>query len=371
MRISKRFRRPNRSPQRHSEGEPSMQTTIRIAVAGAGAIGKAHISRIVAEPRASLSAIIGPSPQTREFAQSMGVAHFEDIEACFAHDKPDGIVLATPNKLHVPGALLAVKRGVPVLVEKPVSDDLAAAKALVEASEATGVAVLVGHHRRHSPLIRRAKQIIASGRLGRMTVVHAFCWFHKPDSGYFEGAGAWRREAGGGVILINLVHAIDDLRNLCGEIVSVQAVSSSAMRGFAVEDSAAIILRFANGALGTLSLSDTVSSPWSWEMTSGENKFYAQTDEVCYFFGGTEGSLSVPRLELWRHETAQEWGHPLLAHRVITPQDDPLVPQLRHFIDVIQRNASPIIDAQGGTKTLELTLSVVEAAKTGRMICFG
>ena len=94
---------------------------------------------------------------------------------------------------------------------------------LVEAAEAAGVPILVGHHRRHSPLIQRARAIVASGRLGRITAVTGLCLYRKPDHGYFDGANAWRREPGGGVILINLVHVVDDLRNLCGEITEVQA----------------------------------------------------------------------------------------------------------------------------------------------------
>ena len=90
---------------------------------------------------------------------------------------------------------------------------------------------------------------------------------------------------------------IDDLRNLCGDVVGVQALQASAVRGFPVEDTAAMLLRFRNGALGTVSISDTVAAPWSWELTSGENKAYPRTDEFCYLIGGTEGSISIPRLE--------------------------------------------------------------------------
>lgn len=79
--------------------------------------------------------------------------------------------------------------------------------------------------------------------------------FYKPDE-YFDAA-PWRREAGGGPILIKMIHEIGNLRSLCGEIVAVQALASSATRDFPVEDTVAINLRFASGALGTPSCCPT------------------------------------------------------------------------------------------------------------------
>ncbi|MEV9174298.1 gfo/Idh/MocA family oxidoreductase, partial [Klebsiella pneumoniae] len=89
---------------------------------------------------------------------------------------------------------------------------------------------------------------------------------------------------------------------LCGEIVAVQAMASSARRGFAVEDTAAVTLRFAAGALGTLGVSDVAAGPWSWELTSGENPFYPRQDGDCYLVAGRDGALAVPTLDLWRYD---------------------------------------------------------------------
>ena len=340
--------------------------TLRIAVAGAGLIGQAHIRRILDEPGAALAAIIDPAPAAQELAALHGVPCFADIEEGLRATRPDGVVIATPNQLHVPHGLAAVRAGVPMLLEKPVSDELATALHLVTMAEAAGVPILVGHHRRHSPLIQRARAIVQSGRLGRITAVSGFYLLRKPAS-YFEGPGAWRTQPGGGVLLINLIHVIDDLRNLCGDIVSVQAAGSTAARGFVVDDTAAIILRFAQGALGTLLISDAAAAPWSWEMTSGENKAYPATDQFCTLIAGTEGSLTVPRLEIWRH-AGDGWFTPLATERLIVPEQDPLTLQMRHFCAVIRGEAEPLLDGRGAIRTLEATLAVVTAAATGAII---
>ncbi len=340
---------------------------VRIAVAGAGLIGQAHIRRILDEPQAELTAIIDPSPKVKEQAAALGVPCFVDLEEGLRSAKPDGLVIATPNQLHVPHGLAAVAAGVPMLLEKPVSGDVESAWRLVEAAETAGVSILVGHHRRHSPLIQRAREIVASGRLGKLTAVTGLCLFLKPSQGYFDGPGAWRREPGGGVVLINLIHVIDDLRNLCGDIVAIQAAESRAARGFPVEDTAAIILHFANGALGTLNISDSANAPWSWELTAGENKAYPLTDQFCYLIAGIGGSLTVPRLDVWSH-SGDGWFTPIEAERRIAPEQDPLTLQMQHFCEVIRGEAKPILDGRGGTRTLETTLAVKRAAETGGVV---
>jgi predicted dehydrogenase len=343
-----------------------MSSPVRIAVAGAGQIGQAHIRRILNEPQAVLAAIIDPSPAAKKQAASLDVPCFADVESAFQSAKPDAVVIATPNQLHVPNGLAAVRAGVPMLLEKPVSDDLESAMQLVSAAEAAGVPILVGHHRRHSPLIQRARAIVESGRLGQITAVTGLCLLRKPDS-YFEGPGAWRGKPGGGVVLINLIHVVDDLRNICGDIVSVQAAASNAARGFAVDDTAAMILRFASGALGTLTISDAAAAPWSWEMTSGENKDYPFTDQFCYLVAGTKGSLTVPRLDVWSHE-GDGWFTPLASERSIVPEQDPLTIQMRHFCAVIRGEADPLLNGRGGTRTLETTLAIRTAAETGKIV---
>ena len=345
-----------------------MTNPVSIAVAGAGLIGQAHIKRILAQPEARLAAIIDPAPAAKAQAEGLGVPWFADLEEGLSTVRPDGVVLATPNTLHVPGGLIAVKLGIPALVEKPISGDVASAMQLVAASEAADVPILVGHHHRHSPLIAGAREIIRSGQLGRMVAAHGFYWFRKPDSGYFDGPGAWRKAPGGGPILINLIHMIDDFRNLCGDIVRVQAAQSSATRGFAVEDTAAMILHFANGALGTLTLSDTAAAPWSWELTSGENKDYPQTDQPCMMVTGTIGSLALPRLQVWRYPNEPHWFEPIDMTQSVRPEADPLTLQMAHFCQVIRREVRPVIDAREGTRTLETTLAVKQAAETGQTV---
>lgn len=335
---------------------------VKIAVMGAGLIGKRHAAHVMAEPGAALSAIIDPAPTGKAFAEEIGVAWHATFDAVPAGERPDGVIVATPNQLHVENGLELAAAGIPMLVEKPIADSVEGARKLVRVAEAAGVPLLVGHHRRHNPMIRKARETIDAGRLGRVLTLTGQFWLVKPDD-YFEVD--WRRQEGAGPILINLIHDIDLFRYLCGEIVGVQAQSSNAVRGNPAEETTVALLRFANGALGTVSASDTVVSPWSWELTTGENPAYPQQDQSCYQIGGTHGSLTIPALELWNHTDKRGWWEPLRRERIPFIPEDPLRAQIRHFCAVIRGEEEPLVSGREGLATLAVIEAVKQAARTG------
>jgi len=338
---------------------------LAIAVQGVGLIGKRHCDYIAACPDTVLSAVIDPLPAARAVAGKFDVPLFASFQDMLAVHRPDGLIVATPNGLHVENGLAAVAAGIPVLVEKPLADDVASGLSLVEAAERAGVALLVGHHRRHNPMIQTAKAMVDSGRLGEIVAVHGSFWLSKPD-GYYDVA--WRREAGAGPVLINLIHDVDLLRYLCGEVEAVQSMSSNKQRGFAVEDTATVLLRFANGALGTVTVSDTIPAPWSWEMTTGENPAYPQSDQSCYVIGGSLGSLSIPRLEFWSHQGGRNWWKPLHSERKTLIAQDPLQLQISHFAQVIRGEVSALVSGREGLKTLQVIEAIKQASVSGKTV---
>jgi len=316
----------------------SDRNPVRLAVVGAGPIGRRHLQAIAAEPSCQAVAVVDPAPAGAMAANEWNLPHYADLEAMLDAVAPEGVIIATPNSLHVPLSLACVKRAIPVLVEKPIADRLEPALALANASAAAGVPVLVGHHRRHNPIVRKAREIVRSGALGCLTAVSATWLLHKPVD-YFEVG--WRHEPGGGPVLINLIHDIDNLRFIAGDIAAVQGMTSNKRRSTAVEDTAALLLRFRDGALGTVILTDTVAAPWSWELTSGEQTSYSypNTGQDCYLFAGTEGSLAVPSLRLWRYDGAPDWQSPLPEDRLTVEEADPIRIQAGHFADVIRGRA--------------------------------
>jgi predicted dehydrogenase len=343
----------------------AMSGPARIAVAGAGLIGKRHIEAIAVAESAELHSIIDPSDAGRSHASRIGAKWYPSLAAAFEAGKPDGAILATPNQLHVENGLACVAAGMPALVEKPLATDLQAGRDLVAAGERSGVPLLVGHHRRHNPLIAAAKSQIDKGLLGKLVAVHGMFWLMKPDA-YFDTE--WRRQPGGGPVFLNLIHDIDLLRHLVGEIVSVQALASNAVRGNAVEDAAALVFRFADGALGTFSLSDAIVAPWSWELTAAENPAYPSTGQSCYFIGGTHGSIELPNARLWTNPDQRSWWEPISATHYPVSHEDPLVCQIRQFVRVIRGEEPPLVSALEGLRTLEVIDAVQRSALSGQAV---
>jgi predicted dehydrogenase len=338
---------------------------VRLAIAGAGLIGRRHAAAIATFPRARLVGIADPLPEARRFAADIDVPWFTTLEALLAESGAEGVIVATPNALHVAGGLACIEAGLPLLVEKPLAADVAGGRRLVEAALAAEVPLAVGHHRRHNPIIASAKALIEAGELGAVTAAHVTAWFRKPEP-YFDAV--WRREPGGGPLAINLIHEVDLLQHLCGPVAAVQAMTSNARRGFAVEDTAAVLLRFASGALGTIALSDAIAAPWSWELTARENPAYPATTETAMWIGGTGGSLAIPNLALWQHPGEPSWWAPITATTPVVAHADPLICQIEQFAAVIRDGAAPLVSGADGLAALAVVAAIGEAAAAGRAV---
>lgn len=340
--------------------------TTRIAVIGAGLIGRKHLGILKEDPAFEVAGIADPAPQAEAYARENGFACFRETEALLDTMKPDGVVIANPNALHREAALLCIARKIPAIVEKPIADTLGDARAIVEAAAEAKLPVLTGHHRRHNPIMQAARDFVAGGALGDVVAANG-TWLHRKPEDYFDVT--WRREAGGGPILINAIHDIDCLRMVVGEIETVQATASSKVRGFPVEDTAAAVITFSNGALGTFIVSDATASPWNWEATSRESAITPSELENCFVVAGTRDSLSIPQLQHWCYDKPHGgWADPLTRRSLPVRHADPYLRQLHHFARVIRGEEKPVIDAAEGARTLAATLAIAESAKTGRPI---
>ncbi|MGN7252794.1 MULTISPECIES: Gfo/Idh/MocA family protein [unclassified Arthrobacter] len=342
------------------------KTPLRIGLIGAGRMGRSHAQFIAANPDTELTAVADPI--NSELSSAYGAEQFDNYEALIAGAKVDAVIIATPNDTHVETASFAIEAGIPCLLEKPVGVNLTEVARLAGTVESTGVPVLVGHHRRHHPLIAAAKKAIQSGAIGDIVAVNGLWLTTKPES-YFD---SWRRGPGAGVMLINLVHDLDIMRYLIGEISSVQAVMSNRIRGFEVEDTAGLLFQFERGTIGTLTGSDTAAAPWGWDQNSGDDpQFAQQPDEPSLLIAGTKGSLSVPQLKLWSYPSQRDWHTPLTTEFLERPGGGALQNQLAHFCAVVREEAEPIVSVADAGRSLAAVEAAHEAARTQRAVAPG
>lgn len=338
---------------------------INIGIVGAGVIGSTHIRTIARTEGFRLVGIVDTSPHVREVAEREHVALYTGVDELIASRSTDGVIVATPNEHHVSVSIALLEAGIPVLLEKPIANTVAEAETLLRAAARTGVAFLVGHHRRHNPIVKAAKKGIAEGVIGKLVMASLTCSLYK-NIDYFDVP--WRSQPGvGGPLLINLIHEIDLMRHFFGDIETVSATSSNAIRRLPVEDTAALVLRFQDGGIASMSISDAAVGPWAWDISAGENpeRFPVHPVQFC-FMAGTEGGLSLPDLRLWSHAGEKSWTRALQSTVLSRSDEDPYCAQIRHFGEVITRKAEPLVSGVEATKNLATIDAIKRSAETGR-----
>ena len=323
----------------------------RLLLAGTGLIGHRHLAHILDHPDLSLAGIIEPVEDRRMMADAPGFASIEDVDI-----QADGILLATPTETHADLTRAAAERGWHVLVEKPMASTLAEADAMIEVAERAGVHLLIGHHRRHHPKVAALKKLLQQEVIGQI-VTASLMWTMKKPAGYFDVS--WRQGMNGAPVKQNLIHDIDTLRWMFGEVEEVAGLGSNTVRGASRTESGGALLRFDSGMIVTISFADCTPSPWGFEAGTGESPGIATTREDCLFITGTEGAISFPSLTVW--SGARDWAEAPKGRRMPFEEGVPLVRQLEHFADVIAGRATPLVSGHEGRQTLAATLKIERA----------
>lgn len=344
-------------------------STVRIAIIGAGKIGPRHAHYISLHPEAVLVALVDPGVHGVDTAAALNTNYYPTVESLLAStDKPDAVVICTPNHTHVPIAKKFADEGIHILIEKPLSADIESGKDLIEHLSRTQVKVLVGHHRRFNPFVIATKKAVET--LGEVSLVSGL-WTTLKAPQYFDPPAEWRQTKNGGPVLINLVHEVDILQYLFGPIISVTAEKAVSRRGYEVEEGGALTLRFESGVVGSLVFSDHVPSPFSFESGTGENVDFPHTGMDFYRIFGTTASLSVPDMTRWSYDRSgrKDW------HGVLTKDTFPVQTQapafelqMDHFINVIRGKEVPRCTGQDALRALVVCEGIKTALETGTSV---
>ncbi|MGV6806090.1 MAG: Gfo/Idh/MocA family protein [Ruegeria sp.] len=317
----------------------------KLLVVGGGLIGIRHVRAVQAHPGCQLVGLADP-----DMAINVDVPRFNSMEDVDC--RVDGVIIATPTHLHAEHGKAAAQRGWHMLIEKPVAASVPDAIALGRAIKSAGVASLVGHHRRYHTSVQRLKSCITNGEIGRIVTVSLLWAMRKPGEYFSQN---WRT-SGGSPVMINLVHDIDLLRFVFGEISDIVTIRGASERDGDRVESGAVSLAFESGATGTISFSDASASPWGFEAGTGENPNIGTTSQDMMWITGTKGAISYPSMAIWH---GRDWGTPAQKSRT----DDcanrifPLEEQLNHFLNVMD-GARPLIDVEDGARTLAVTTRI-------------
>ena len=338
---------------------------INISIVGTGLMGLQHIKAISKSKKANLHSIVDISKNAVNLSKKYKVPLYSNVEELLRSKNLDAVIVATPNQLHETHTLSFLKKKIPVLLEKPISDNIKSAKKIINSSRKNKTPLLIGYHRRHNSIVSKVKDVVSSGKLGTIVSANILCWLYKHKEYYKE---TWRTSKGAGPLGINLVHDIDLICYLLGPVQFVQAFTSNRNRKYKVEDTAAVSLVFKSGALCTLNISDTIVAPWSYELTAGENPAYPITNQSAYMIGGTKGSLQFPNLKKWFYKNERSWWNKILVKEDKKKDDKTLVNQIDHFTEVVLKKIKPKVNGNDGLASLKIFAAITKSAKIGKKV---
>jgi predicted dehydrogenase len=226
----------------------------RIGLIGSGNISATHAKAIGEIPDATIVAVYGPTlSRARALAESFGARAYDDLDAMLTSESLDMVAIGTPSGLHGEHAAAAARRGVHILVEKPLEIAVDRCDALMAEARRANVTLGVVFQDRLKPDLRTLKTRLDAGELGTPRIVRAeIPWWRPPE--YYRDS-RWRGTLaldGGGALMNQGIHTVDLVQWLCGPVIRVYGRTSSQCHAIEVEDTAVAVLEFAGGAIGTL-----------------------------------------------------------------------------------------------------------------------
>lgn len=331
----------------------------RFAILGTGMVADYHKQAIDAHDDAELVAV-----------SHYGAAKFDEIGAHFgvpcqpydeilAREDVDGICICTPSGQHPEQAILAANAGKHVLVEKPMVLSLADADRMIDACAQNNVKLGVALQRRAEPLFQRIKSAIDGGDLGELTMA-VITMPYSRDAAYYNQAewrGTWALD-GGGVLMNQGIHIVDLLVWFMGDPVSIEAYAATLHRPVEVEDVPAATLRYASGALATITATTTSPPGFPHRLefygTNGGIQIEGETVQVWTLHD--EGKATIVPFVSAKKATAGSAGEP----RGIAATGHIAI--MRDFLDAIAEDRAPTIDGSEGKRALAVILEIYEKA---------
>jgi len=325
---------------------------MKFMIAGLGSIGRRHFRNLLALGERDIL-LYRTQRSSLPDDELVGFPVETDLQAALAHN-PQAVIISNPTSLHLEVAIPAAEAGCSILLEKPVSHSMEDVETLEQALQRGGGKILVGFQFRFHPTLRKAAELIHSGRLGKPLSVHVHWGEYLPDwhpwEDFRQGYSA-RTDLGGGVVL-TLSHPLDYLRFLLGEVGSLWAFTSSQGFGLPVEDTAEIGLRFSSGVIGSLHL-DYNQRPQAHYLEITATRGSLRWDN-------SDGSLDVYDAD---KKTRQNFMPPVGFERNKLFMDE-----MSHFLSVLRSESEPLCSWQDGKQALRLALAALQSAGQGRLV---
>jgi len=354
---------------------------LRTAIVGCGKVGHMHAKALAEMDNAKLVAVCGRNlAKTEEFARQYGVLAFNSIKQMVAEADVQVVVVCTPHPIHRESAVAALDSGAHVLVEKPLASTLSDCDDIIKAAEANGrLAGAVSQRRFYRPC-KRIRDAIDAGSLGKplLGTVTMLSW---RDEAYYNSdpwRGSWEYE-GGGVLVNQAPHQFDLLLWYMGEIESAYGAWANLNHPYIeVEDTAIAVIRFKNGALGNIVVSNSQNPALYGNVrVFGSNgaSVGVQTDGGAMFIAGMTSITEPPindlwtvpgeenMLDIWKKEDSDFFNSMdamIYYYKV----------QLEDFMKAVISGGRPLVDVVAGRRVVELFTAIYRSNRDKKPVYF-
>lgn len=330
---------------------------MRFLVIGCGSIGKRHITNLLALNEKNILAFDVRPDRRREMKSHYGIEVRDNLDDAW-NTLPDVAVVTTPTNMHVPPATAAALHGCDMFIEKPLSHNFDGLEELINLVQDKKLVSLVGCNMRFHPGLIQVRKLIDEGTIGKILAMRVEFGQYLPDwrpRDDYRNSYSAHAELGGGIIL-DAIHEIDYIRWMLGEADTV-ACNSGKLSALDIntEDTAALLLRFSNGAIGEIHM-DYVQRAYSrtchiigeegtvrWDYTEGKVD--------CYSSGNRE----------WQAYYNPPGWEP----------NNMYLDELRHFLRCLRREEKPCLDVFGASQVLRIAMAAKESAEKERFVKIG
>lgn len=340
---------------------------MRYALIGCGRVAPNHVTAYKANELEIVGLCDLDTEKAKAFREEMNIPEetpvYADSLELMDREKPELVAIATSSGDHAKIAVEAIRRGIHVIIEKPVALSMKDADAIIAEAEKYQVKVCVNHQNRFNPTIRKIREAVEEGKLGKLTHASAAIRWFRGESYYKQAAwrGTWKED--GGALMNQCIHDIDlMIWMLGGEPDEVFGyVANNTHPYIEAEDLGMAVVHFKNGCIGKIEGSTSV--------------YKNGLEETLTVFGekGTvrAGGMSVNHMDVWNVEGEEE----RLAALQKECNEDPEnvygnghTPLYRDMIGAITEDRDPLVSAKEGKKALEVILAIYKASRTHQSV---
>jgi UDP-N-acetyl-2-amino-2-deoxyglucuronate dehydrogenase len=336
---------------------------MKIGILGGGNISETHARAAQGIPGVDVVAVHGQNhDRSARLAQQFAATAYTDLDRFLAHRPMDIVAIGSPSGVHADQGIAAARRGLHVLVEKPIDITTVKADALIEAADAAGVKLGVFFQDRMRPAVVEIKRRLEGGDLGAPVLISGHVKWYRPPEYY--GASRWRGTwalDGGGALMNQAIHTVDLMLWLFGPVARVSAATATRLHPIEVEDTAAAVFEFASGALGVIEAGTSISPgyPRRLEVTGSQGTVVLEHDRLSRIDlrnqTGDAGAGSVK-------DPVESASSPVVsdasAHQRV----------IEDFIRAIETGGTPACDGREGRRSVELVQAIYASARAHRPV---